>query len=262
MKRFRLFFSLALAASLLFPQISQADTVPSLSPGDLIKGRPSTVYFYGSDGRRYVFPNEKTFFTWYPDFRTVKILSDAELAAIPLGSSNITYRPGSRLVKVESNNQVYAVDRGGFLRPVASEQMAESLYGINWKNLTEDIPAVFFPNYKIGAPIVTTFDYKPSDVLTLTSTIAQDKFLPASTITVAIDEAGAGFVPSSFTVPRGSTVVWESRDQLPHTLISQSWASDEITLDKSFSKTFNVAGTYTYSDALHQAFRGTINVTP
>src|SRR5574337_78783 len=78
-----------------------------VSDGDLIKipddGNPNTlsdtaVYYYALDGKRYVFPNEKVYYTWYPDFSKVKIIPIDQMSLIPIGG-NITYKPGSKLVK-------------------------------------------------------------------------------------------------------------------------------------------------------------------
>ena len=43
----------------------QAAATGAFSAGDLIKGESfSSVYYYAPNGKRYVFPNEKTYFTW------------------------------------------------------------------------------------------------------------------------------------------------------------------------------------------------------
>ncbi|HEU0050545.1 MAG TPA: hypothetical protein VFQ60_00625, partial [Patescibacteria group bacterium] len=55
-----------------------AASASSFSAGDLIKkANLSSVYFYAADGSRYVFPDEKTYFSWYKDFSTVKTITDA-----------------------------------------------------------------------------------------------------------------------------------------------------------------------------------------
>ena len=53
--------------------------------GDLGTTIDSAVYYYGGDGKRYVFPNSQTYFTWYADFSTVMTITDAELASMPIG---------------------------------------------------------------------------------------------------------------------------------------------------------------------------------
>src|SRR3989338_7745319 len=66
-----------------------ASAAVSLNAGDLIRGDATpAVYYYGGDGKRYVFPNEKTYATWYSGFGAVRRISDADLQAVPLASSN------------------------------------------------------------------------------------------------------------------------------------------------------------------------------
>jgi len=129
-----------------------AGTTVYCTAGTLIKGSLSAVYYCGEDGKRYVFVNERVYFTWYLDFSQVKVISDADLAQIPLGG-NITYRPGAKLVKSQTNPKVYAVARGGVLRWLDSEAVAARLYGANWNEMIDYIPDAFFVNYTIGDPI-------------------------------------------------------------------------------------------------------------
>jgi hypothetical protein len=117
--------------------------------GTLIKGSLSVVYYCGKDGKRYVFVNDKAFFTWYDDFSSVVIISDTDLAKIPLGG-NITYRPGKRMIKVQSDPRVYVISRGGLLRWVSSEAIALQLYGPNWATMIDDVSDAFFVNYTMG----------------------------------------------------------------------------------------------------------------
>jgi|GEM_PF-1119339 len=142
-----------------------AAAVQAASPGELIKlpddGNPETtrdsaVYYVGPDGKRYVFPNSRTYFTWYENFDSVKVVSEAELAAIPIGG-NVTYRPGTRMVKIISAPDVYAVEPGGTLRWVQTEEIARTLYGTDWNQRIDDIPTAFFVNYSVGAPLAASF---------------------------------------------------------------------------------------------------------
>jgi len=126
---------------------------PGCEAGSLIKGQTfAAVYYCGKDGKRYVFPNEKTFYTWFEDFSTLVVLTDAQLAAIPLGG-NATYKPGVRMVKIQTDPKVYAIARGGLLRWVQSEAVARALYGTNWNRQIDDVSDAFFVNYTIGDPI-------------------------------------------------------------------------------------------------------------
>jgi hypothetical protein len=112
----------------------------------------STVYYCGRDGGRYVFLDEKTFFSWYDNFDSVTLVSTETMASIPL-SGTVTYKPGSNLVKILSNPKVYAVGRNGTLRWISSPELATQLYGADWATQVRDIPDGFFPRYQIGPDI-------------------------------------------------------------------------------------------------------------
>ncbi len=119
------------------------------------------VYFYGSDGKRHAFTNEKVFFTWFDDYHSVKEVSASFLASLPLGK-NVTYHPGTKMVKFQSVPMVYAVSKYGVLRAIASEQIAQSLYGANWNKQIDDISDAFFGNYRRGSDVVFVSDYSVS----------------------------------------------------------------------------------------------------
>ncbi len=110
------------------------------------------VYYCGADGKRYVFVNDKVFFSWYEDFASISSITDSQMAAIPLGGS-VTYRPGKRMVKIQSDPRVYAVARGGVLRWIPTENEARNLFGDGWNKLIDDIPDSFFVNYRVGEPL-------------------------------------------------------------------------------------------------------------
>jgi hypothetical protein len=122
-------------------------------PGTLISPVSSkAVYYCGANGKRYVFPNQDIYASWYADFSTVQTISDAELAAIPIGG-NVTYRPGTRLVKITTDPKVYAVDRYGTLRWVSNPEVAAALYGSAWATQVRDLPDAFFFNYTVGEAV-------------------------------------------------------------------------------------------------------------
>lgn len=151
-----------------------------LPAGSLIK-RPghSAVYYYGNDGKRYVFPNEKVYRTWYGGFANVITISSEELASIPLGG-NVTYRPGVRMVKMPSDPRVFAVAKGGVLRHVETENVAEALFGPTWGTHIDDISEAFFLNYTVGPSIRAAFQFSPLQEAQKAPNINQDKsLLPA-----------------------------------------------------------------------------------
>lgn len=132
-----------------------------ISPGDFIKlgcsgnvlpNDPCTaVYYYGVDGKRHAFPNEKIFKSWFDDYDDLVIVSSNVMSDIQLGK-NITFRPGKRLVKF-STKTVYAVSFAGLLRPIANAQIAESIFGKDWISLIESVDDVFYSNYRVGVTI-------------------------------------------------------------------------------------------------------------
>lgn len=134
--------------------IAAAGELPCES-GALVKS-PSTsaVYYCGADGKRYVFPHERVYFSWYADFDDVVTITEEELAAISLGGL-VTYRPGSYMVKIESLPNVYAVEQGGVLRWVRSPAIASALYGATWNKKVHDVSDAFFGSYTMGDDITS-----------------------------------------------------------------------------------------------------------
>jgi hypothetical protein len=175
MKLYTLIPSAVLFAAAVTLGALHAATVAS---GGLIKGSLPAVYYIGADGNRYVFPNDKTYFSWYADFSGVNTVTDAQLAAYPIGG-NVTYRPGTRLVKIQSDPKVYAVDDHGVLRWVKSEAAAIAIWGSNWNKQVDDISDSFFVNYTVGADINSASDFSPAAAQAAASTINEDKQLLA-----------------------------------------------------------------------------------
>ncbi len=144
--------TIAFAAGIL--GLVTPSTALGASAGDLIKGSLSTVYYYGYDGNRYTFPNEKTYFTWFTDFSDVTTISDSALADITL-AGNVVYRGGSRWVKIQSDPRVYIVSADGSLSWLESETVATSYAGSDWASFIDDVPDGFFSDYAVGASAMT-----------------------------------------------------------------------------------------------------------
>lgn len=130
----------------------------------LIKASGPAVYYNADNGKRYVFPSEAIYKSWYPDYTQVALINDQQLAAIPLGG-NVTYRPGSKLVKITTDPRVYAVSRYGLLHWITSEAVAMQLYGAQWNKHVVDVPDSFFVNYIVSYPIDTAVQYNQSQEL-------------------------------------------------------------------------------------------------
>ena len=65
------------------------------------------------------------------------------------------------------------------------------------------------------------------------------------------------FNPASVTVAVGTTVTWENQDGMSH---NGSFKSPDLGSGKTFSFTFEKAGTYTYSCHIHPSMKGTVVV--
>ena len=150
---FYTFFAFILITSFIVPFTATEAQSTNFKPGDLVKIESnSAVYYYGYDGKRHAFPNEPTYFTWYENFDSVKIITEIELAGLPLGK-NIVVRPGTQLVKIVTDPKVYAVEPKGRLRHITSESDARALYGDDWNKNVIDIPDTFFIDYNVLTPL-------------------------------------------------------------------------------------------------------------
>ena len=129
----------------------------------------TSVYYYGSDGYRHAFPTEAIYKSWYSNYNNLVILSEEAMSEIPLGQ-NVTYRPGTSLVKF-STSTVYAVTYGGSLRPIANAEIAETIYGDDWVEEIDIVNDVFFGNYDIGEIIDSSNDYSKSAVKSASDSI-------------------------------------------------------------------------------------------
>ena len=131
--------------------------------GKVIKGKGmSTLYYVGEDGKRYVFPNDKTYFSWFEDFSGVEEVDDEDLYDYQLGG-NVRYKPGALLVKIQTDPKVYAVGQNGKLHWIVSEAVARGLYGANWNLLIDDVPDSFFTNYMVDDPIENDEEFDPEE---------------------------------------------------------------------------------------------------
>ncbi|MFA5854116.1 MAG: S8 family peptidase [Patescibacteria group bacterium] len=173
----------AVAAMLAVPTTpTSPQGIPAPLPfgGELVKSPASSaVYYKAQDGKRYVFPNAKTYATWFQDFAKVKTITVAQLASLPIGGT-VTYRPGTRLLKLQTRSEVYAVSKNGVLRHLASEEVAKEVFGSQWRSLVDDLPEAFFAGYRVGAVVVKAEDYTALTERTSAPSIEIDRNLQSS----------------------------------------------------------------------------------
>src|SRR5688500_4061229 len=81
--------------------------------------------------------------------------------------------------------------------------------------------------------------------------------------TKTVQIRSTGFVPRTVTVAGGDTVRWRNVDTVNHQVVANngSFASNTIAPNKTYSRRFDIPGTYGYRDALYPTRRGTVKVT-
>lgn len=233
-------------AILLAESVHAATLVPlsSIQSGDLIRGQTfSAVYYYGADGLRYVFPNDKTYFTWYKNFDSVKWVADADLAKIQIGG-NVTYKPGVKMIKINSDPRVYAISESGTLRPLASELIAIDLYGKLWNKLVDDVPDGFFGNYTQGSRIELISQFSVLGEQKIPS-INDDKKLRAPTVVHITD---IGYDTPTIHVSSGHAVRFVNDGPSKHSATEwdHTWGSGTLQPNETFTKYFFTKGTWMY----------------
>ena len=153
-------FALAVVTTLSLVGSISPVKAATYSAGDLlaVEGQAdAAVYYIGSDGMKYVFPDSKTYFTWYENFDDVMRVSVADLDMYDDGGA-VTYRPGTKLVTHMNTAKVYAVSPGGTLHWIASEEIASNLYGADWGSRIMDvIPGYFSSSYTTGSDLADMY---------------------------------------------------------------------------------------------------------
>jgi hypothetical protein len=127
-------------------------------PGELIKGSGPTIFYVAFDGKRYAFPDEGTYKTWYSNFSGIRLVSDQEMAKTELGGV-VTVRPGVRPVAFASDSRVYGVAKGGQLRWLTSPTIAAMIFGKDWHKNVLTLPSGRMTDYTVGAPVTGPAQY-------------------------------------------------------------------------------------------------------
>lgn len=238
----------------------------TVTAGDLIRGTTfSAVYYMGVDGLRYVFPNEKTYITWYhdsswqPDFSEVVTISDADLADIQMGG-NVTYRPGVKMLKINSKKDVYVVTQGGVLHHVDSEALATELYGSDWARDIDDVPDAYFNNYTVSDESVEDLgNWSPAEETAAVPSIAEDKNLLAPEY---IEISDNGYDPIDVTICVNQNVKFTNTGDDKHTATSDdlTWGTGTLQSGDSYIRKFTEEDTVTFYDGYDSSNTGAIYV--
>ena len=242
----------------LIPSASNASSPTGL----LIKGTSSPAVYFAYNEKRFAFPNESVYKSWYEDFDSVVEVPDSELATLQLGG-NITYRPGS-LVKIATDPKVYLVSRFGTIHWITTEEIAKALYWDNWNTKVRDVADTFFLDYTLGDPIETTekIDF---DTTTAIKQLAQNMKERHAPILTVLDTKPNQNVTVRLDAPTGeehgwSTIVEGSTRNDPMLAICEyTWC--EITL--RYFGTVNYTAFTTLKDGSNELVQSnTITLTP
>jgi len=79
----------------------------------------------------------------------------------------------------------------------------------------------------------------------------------------SVTMAGMTFGPGTLTVTKGTTVTFINNDNTTHTVTADdaTFDSGNIAAGKSYTHTFNVAGTFDYHCQIHSPMKASITVT-
>lgn len=135
-----------------------------LAAGDLIKtSTDSAVYHIDAYGKRHLFVNEVTFWTWYGGSWSKIMAGDAQIKVKNISQTtfdrvamgdHMTVKPASKLIKFQNSPKTYIVTKGGILQGVVTsdgdDAVAIALYGDNYKNSVILIQNGFETDYTKG----------------------------------------------------------------------------------------------------------------
>lgn len=136
------------------PVVPMPLTLQEKEQKKIIKADNGSIYYLAADNKRYIFPTEGTFESWFGDYSDMMQMTVTRLQAYPIGG-NVTYKPGS-LIETDDDKKIYFVDFGGVARPFEDEDLLEEIYGKEWQEKVDHVPIYYFTNYKIGEPISST----------------------------------------------------------------------------------------------------------
>ncbi|MEK7073376.1 MAG: hypothetical protein AAB974_02985 [Patescibacteria group bacterium] len=152
-----------------------------LAPGSLVRGTSSfashVVYVIGRDGRRHVFPSPLELASWLGDASSagpthrwgdgedrnhicahIVQVPDDVLSAYPLSDRNVTVRPGTYIVTIDTVPTEWAIDRGGVLREMTPE-ISEEIWPFSARRRVRIVDDALFGSYVLGSPVTSAADY-------------------------------------------------------------------------------------------------------
>ncbi|MFA5188391.1 MAG: hypothetical protein WC460_03445 [Patescibacteria group bacterium] len=140
----------------------------------LKRSESNDIYYYGADGKRYIFPTIETYKSWFAQISVADIMEYDlnKLYETPLGG-NVTLRPGS-LMQTPTDPNIYLVVSNGQISAINDKALLTEVYGADWQKKVINLENFYFTNYKVIKPINTVFEFPtiPAQI-----TIDEDKGL-------------------------------------------------------------------------------------
>ena len=171
-------YTLLLSDALPYGPICSGDLVhitnlTNLVPGDLFQSEGSSGTYYYTSAGRFVVPHGTVFESWWGTdvcaCAQVSVVSEDLAREIAL-MGDLTIKPGSFIIKLNSNSGLYVIEAPHTLRR-ASEDVIAELYGASWTNLVREIPEIFLGDYTVGTDVATAAEY---DLTAATATKIKD----------------------------------------------------------------------------------------
>lgn len=137
----------------------------------------ATVWYYGRDGKRYIFPGENIFESWFgagaDKCCLVRTVSNEMFNSIPtafvtddqgdIHGGKVCFRPDAKIWQVDPpepyDYALFVVAHNCVVRQLASETVAEEIFGPDWENLLDSMPYALFKTYSHGAIIESRMDF-------------------------------------------------------------------------------------------------------
>ena len=126
--------------------------------GDLIKTATNpAIYYINTEHKRQLYVNAVTFWTWHTGswsnikatdntIKTIKTISQTDFDNLVNGS-NVTARPGIKLIKFQNSSNIYTVTVGNKLAPIPDPTTALMMFGSDWNTKVITIQDGFESDY-------------------------------------------------------------------------------------------------------------------
>jgi len=120
-----------------------------------------------------------------------------------------------------------------------------------------------------ATPAATSPAVTPKATAQATKTAATPKATTQATQAAAtpgaqgasVDAKNFAFEPKTVTIKVGQTVTWTNQDSVTHTVTGDGGiSSGDLSKGKSYSKTFDTAGTFNYHCSIHPSMTGQVIV--